>query len=308
MRVFVTGATGLVGRRLVRWLTQRRDEVVALSRRPAEARALLGNGITVVEGDPTQAGPWMQAVADCDAVVNLAGENVFARRWNEAFLKVVRDSRVQGTEQVVRALEQSPLTRAGTPKVLVNASAIGYYGPHGDEEVTEETPPGNDTLAAICVAWEETARKVEQFGVRLAILRIGIVLDKEGGALKKLLLPFKLGGGGPVGSGRQYMSWIHHDDVIGLILLALDNPEARGPLNGTAPNPVTNAEFGKALGRALHRPAFVWTPGFVLRLGLGQGAELVLNGQRVLPKRALALGYTFRFPTVDAALMDIVKS
>jgi uncharacterized protein (TIGR01777 family) len=191
--------------------------------------------------------------------------------------------------------------------VLVNASAIGYYGPRGDEELDEDSPPGDDFLARLCVQWEQAARQAEALGVRVVIHRIGIALDKEAGPLRKLLTPFKLGSGGPAGSGRQSMSWIHHADLTGLQLFALDDANAQGPINATAPQPVTNKDFGKALGRALHRPSFLPTPGFALRLLLGEVATVVLTGQRVLPRRALGLGYRFRFADLDAALQDAVK-
>jgi uncharacterized protein (TIGR01777 family) len=306
MRVFVTGGTGLIGSRLIRKLLSRGDQVQLLTRRYAAARQIVGHECGLVEGDPTQAGDWMKEVAECDAVVHLAGENIFARRWNAAFKAALLDSRVRSTQHVVEALSKNPTRVRGGPKVLVNASAIGYYGPHGDEELTEESPPGSDFMADICVQWEEAARKVEGAGVRCTMLRIGIVLDSAGGALKQMLTPFKIGAGGPVGNGRQWMSWIHHEDITGLLLLQLDNAEARGPLNGTAPNPVTNRAFGKALGAALHRPAFLPTPAFALRLALGEVAQVVTTGQRVLPKRALALGYQFKYPTIEAALKQIL--
>ncbi len=305
MRVFITGGTGLIGTRLVRRLLGRGDTVVTLTRRPAAARERLGAGCTLVEGDPMQPGQWMDAVADCDAVINLAGENIFGKRWDPAFKELLRASRVRSTENVVQALARNPRTAAGIPKVLVNASAIGHYGPHGDEELTEESGPGADLLALICVDWEKAARAAEP-GVRVALVRVGVVLDKEGGALAQMLTPFKFGVGGPAGSGRQWMSWVHHEDIGGIFLLALDNPAAAGPINGTAPQPVTNKEFSKALGRALHRPAFLPVPAFALRLRFGEVADVVTTGQRVLPKRAQALGYSFKFPAIDAALTDIV--
>jgi len=308
MHVFVTGGTGLIGTRLVRELRQRRDDVTVLTRRPAAARDKLPAGCNIVEGDPMQPGPWMDAVADCDAVVNLAGESIFGRRWNDDFKALLRDSRVKSTEHLVQALARQPRTGAGQPKVLVNASAIGYYGPHGDEEITEEMPSGDDTLARVTVDWEQAARAAEAHGVRVALLRIGVVLDKEGGALAQMLTPFKIGVGGPVGSGKQWTSWIHHADVVGLLLLALGSGSTSGPVNGTAPNPVTNKAFSKALGRALHRPAFMPVPAFALRLRFGQVAEVLTTGQRVLPRRALALGYQFKFPDVDSALQDILAS
>jgi hypothetical protein len=253
-----------------------------------------------------QAGPWMDAVADCDAVVNLVGENIFARRWRAWFKELLHTSRVKSTENIATALQKQPRNKAGQPKVLVNASAIGYYGPCADQELDENSPAGDDMLAKLCIAWENAARAVTAAGVRLVIVRVGVVLDPAGGALAKMLTPFKMFVGGPVGSGKQFMSWIHHDDLVGLIALALDKAEASGPLNGTAPNPVTNRDFSKALGRALHRPSFLRTPKFMLRLMLGQVASVITTGQRVLPRKALALGYTFRFPDVDSALRDVL--
>jgi uncharacterized protein (TIGR01777 family) len=307
MRVFVTGGTGLIGRRLVRRLLGRGDQPVVLTRRYAIARQMFGPDCGLVEGDPMQAqDEWMNAAADCDGAVNLAGENIFNRRWNAAFKQRLRDSRVKSSEHVAQALSRQPRRADGQPRVLVNASAIGFYGPHGDEELTEDSPAGDDFLAELCVAWEKAARAVESSGVRCALVRVGIVLDKEGGALAQMLTPFKLCLGGPVGNGRQYMSWIHHEDMTGVFLHALDNPAATGPLNGTAPAPVTNREFSKALGRALHRPAFMPLPRFALRLRFGKVADVLATGQRVLPRRTLSLGYTYRFSTIDAALNDIV--
>ncbi len=279
-----------------------------LTRRFGDARQILGPQVELVEGDPMRAEAWMDKVNDCDAVVHLAGQNVFGKRWNDAYKQLLLDSRVQGTHNIAQALTRAPRRPDGPPKVLVNASAIGYYGAHGDEELTEEAPPGDDFLARLCVQWEKEAHAVESAGVRCAIIRVGVVLDKQGGALAQLLTPFRLGVGGPVGSGRQYLSWIHHDDLVGLFLFALDRPECSGPMNGTAPHPVTNKEFAHALGHALGRPSFVWTPGFALRLVLGEAAFIVNTGQRVLPKKAQALGYTYRFPGLDAALADVLGS
>jgi uncharacterized protein (TIGR01777 family) len=307
MRVFVTGGTGLVGTRLVKRLLARGDEVALLTRRPAVARELFGQGVTAVEGDPVKPGEWMAKAAGCDGVVNLAGENLFARRWNAAFKQLLLDSRIKTTQNVAKALASSSPRSDGSPKVLVSASAIGIYGPHGDEQLTEDSPPGSDFLSALCVDWEKAVGAAKSSGIRTAIVRVGVVLDKKGGALAKLLTPFKLGAGGPVGSGKQWMSWIHHEDLGSLFLLALDNADASGPLNGTAPDPVTNCEFSKALGRALHRPAFLPTPAFALRLALGEVAVVITTGQRVLPKRPLVFGMKYQFPTIEAALADIVR-
>jgi uncharacterized protein (TIGR01777 family) len=307
MRVFVAGGTGLVGSRLVPGLHQRGDQVVLLTRRPDHARSALGGACTVVAGDPLRPGPWAEAVDDCDAVVNLVGENLFARRWDAAFKQAIRDSRVRATEALVQALAWRPRTASGGRKVLVSASAVGYYGPRGDDELTEDSPPGDDFLARVCVEWEAAARAAEPLGVRVSVVRIGVVLDREGGALRQMLTPFRMGMGGPVGGGKQWVSWVHHADATGILRLALDNPEARGPINALAPGPVTNREFARALGRALGRPALVSTPAFALRLMLGEVAEAVLTGQRVRPQRAAALGYGFHFPDLDGALRDVLK-
>jgi len=306
MRVFITGGTGLVGTRLIEHLQRRGDKAVVLSRR-ANAAADLGSEVEVVQGDPTKPGPWQNRAAECDALINLAGEGIVSKRWSSEFKKLLRDSRVQGTENCAAAISRSPRREDGTPKVLVNASAIGIYGPHGAEPVDESSPPGSDFLSDLCVDWEKAAMPATSAGARLVLARIGIVLDRKGGALSKLLLPFKLGMGGPIASGKQYMAWIHLDDVAGMLLFALDSPSASGPMNVTAPTPVTNKEFGKALGRAIGRPAFMWTPGFMLKLLMGQGAEIVITGANVLPKKAPQWGYQFKFPQLDAALADILK-
>ena len=307
MKIFVMGGTGLIGSALVSRLTSRGDEVVLLTRRPAHARERWGNQCTIVEGDPMKAGPWMQVVNDCEAVVNLVGESIFARRWNDEFKKLLRDSRINSTQNVVQALAQSPKTPAGNPKVLVNGSAIGYYGPCGDEELTEETLAGSDMLAQLAFEWELVTNPAEAAEVRVVRIRTGVVLDKNGGALPQMLTPFKLGLGGPIGSGKHWFSWIHIDDEVGIILLALDHPGAIGPINATAQHPVTNKGFSKALGRALHRPAILPTPPFALKLLLGQVAEILTTGQRVIPAKALSLGYQFKFPDIDPALSDLLN-
>lgn len=295
----------MIGVRLVRALRKRGDDVVVLSRR-ADAWQRVGLDVEIVSDDPAEPGLWQDQVAACDAVVNLAGAGLFDKRWNSAYKALIRDTRVRATENVVAALARQPARADGTPKVLVSGSAIGYYGPHGDEELDESSPPGADFTAQVAIAWEAAANAAA--GVRVALIRTGIVLDPRGGALPKLLTPFKLGVGGPVGSGKQFMSWIHHVDEVGIILLALDHPDARGALNATAPQPVTNKAFGKAFGRALGRPAVLPTPAFALRLALGEVAELVTTGQRVLPRRAEALGYQFQYPDIDSALRQIVRA
>lgn len=308
MQVLVTGGTGLIGRRLVQGLLKKGHVPVILTRREAAAQKMFGEGCKVVEGNPTHPGDWQKVAADCDVVVNLAGENLFNHRWNDKFRAILTESRIRATHNVVAALNSKPRRADGQPKTLVNGSAIGIYGPHADEELTEESPAASDFLAKLCVDWEAEARKVEASGVRLTLVRIGLVLDKQGGALGQLVTPFRMGLGGPVGNGKQWMAWIHHEDMTGLLLTAVENTAVVGPINGTAPNPVTNRDFSKALGRALHRPALLPMPRFMLRAMLGEAEEVVATGQRVLPKKALALGYTFQFPQIDAALAEIFAS
>jgi uncharacterized protein (TIGR01777 family) len=316
MRVFLTGGTGLIGRALVRRLLERGDQPVVLTRQAdAVRRRPEMRPVQVVPGDPARSGDWASEVDGCDAVVNLAGHNIFAERWNPEVKRTIRDSRVYATEHVVAAIGRARTA----PKVLVQASAIGYYGPHEDEEITEESPSGSDFMAVVCREWEEAAAPVERHGVRLATIRTGIVLAKGEGALGTIApiyknLPF---GAAPVGShgsplkpgtGRQWMSWVHLDDIVGLFLLALDNPGAHGPINGTAPNPVRHVDFGKALAKALHRLFVpVGPPDLVLGLLLGEVAQVVTTGQKVLPVKAQSLGYHFRFPDVLPALQDIFK-
>jgi uncharacterized protein (TIGR01777 family) len=313
MRVFITGGSGLIGRSLVGRLSERGDIAVVLSRRADEVRSDPGlAGAEIVAGDPTRPGPWCDALAGCDAVVHLAGQPVFGKRWTNAVKTAIRDSRIDGTNTVVNAIERSGVSG---PKVLVSASAIGYYGPQGDEEMTESSPPGIDFLARVSVEWEAVARRAEAPGRRVAIVRVGVVLDREEGALGVLTPIFKWvpGGAAPVGSGdgllgtgKQWMSWVHREDIVGIFLMALDNLAASGPINGTAPGPVRNIDFSQALATALHRPMLPFgPPDFLLRLALGDVAQVVTKGQKVAPARALELGYTFRFPTLTEALGNL---
>lgn len=306
MRVFVTGGTGLIGVRLVRALRKRGDDAVVLTRRE-NAWERIGPDVTIVVGDGMIPGPWQDQAAECDAVVNLAGAGIFDHRWTSDYKQLISDSRVKTSENVAAALMKQPMRADGSPKALVNGSAIGYYGACGDERLSEDGPPGDDYLARRTVDWEAAAKVAESAGIRVTMIRTGVVLDPAGGPLGKLLPPFKLGLGGPIGSGMQYMSWIHYADEIGIILLALDNPDARGPINAAAPEPVTNREFAKALGHALGRPTFLRTPAFAVRMALGEVAGVVTTGQRVVPARALELGYVFQFPELKGALRNILN-
>jgi len=297
MRVTVTGATGLVGTRLVAALARRGDEVTVLSRDPARARERLGSGIDAERWDPLHEPAPASALAGRDGVIHLAGEPV-AQRWSAAAKERIRTSRESGTANLVAGLRSAD----PRPRVLVSASAVGWYGPRGDEQVPESEPPGDDFLAEVCVAWERAAQAAAELGVRVAIVRTGVVLDAHGGALAKMLPPFKAGAGGPVAGGKQWMPWIHADDLVGLYLAALDGADWSGPLNGSAPEPVTNRDFSKALGRALHRPAVAPVPRLALRALYGEMEQIVTTGQRAVPTRPLALGFAFAHPELDEAL------
>ena len=301
MRVTVTGATGLIGGRLVAALTARGDEVTVLSRDPERARARLGHAVGAAAWDPVAGPAPAAALAGRDAVVHLAGEPV-AQRWSEQSRARIRASRETGTRNLVAGIAAAE----PRPRVLVSASAVGYYGPRGEEPVDETTPAGGDFLAGVCVAWEREAEAAAALGLRVARIRTGVVLDPDGGALAKMLPPFKLGVGGPVAGGRQYMPWIDADDLVGLYLAALDGDAWSGPFNGSAPEPVTNAAFAKALGRALRRPAVAPVPRLALKLLYGEMEEIVTTGQRAVPRRARELGYRWRHADLDAALRAAV--
>lgn len=299
MKALVTGGTGFVGPRLLRLL----DRPTVLSRNPARARATIGHlAGDIIAWDPMQGPPAPEAFAGVDAVLHLAGESVAEGRWTAAQKAKIRESRVVGTHNLVQGIRQAERK----PSVLVSASAVGYYGDRGDEELTETAAPAHDFLAEVCVAWEQEALAAEAEGVRVVLARTGIVLGSGGGALGKMLTPFKLGGGGPLGSGRQWMPWIHVADLARLYLHAAETQSMRGPLNAVAPNPVRNAEFTKALARQLHRPAFLPAPYFGLRLLFGEFAQVLFASQRVVPKVALDSGFVFQFPLITEALREIL--
>ncbi|MFN7955194.1 MAG: TIGR01777 family oxidoreductase [bacterium] len=302
MRVAITGATGFVGRAVARALAERGDEVIAFTRDPEAAAERLDAEVVAVRWDPDDSVGIAAGLAGVSAVVNLAGEPVFGARWSEARKERIRASRVDGTRALVQAMAQMD----ERPAVLVSASAVGYYGVSGIAELAEEAPCGSDFLAAVCRDWELEARRADALGVRTAVLRIGVVLGKEGGALPKMLLPFKLFVGGPIGDGAQWVSWIHLDDLVGLVLFAIDRSEVSGVLNATAPHPVTNGELSETLGHVLGRPSWLPAPRAGVELAFGEAATVVLDGQRAVPKRALELGYVFRFTEPDAALRAIL--
>jgi uncharacterized protein len=300
MRIVIAGGSGFIGEPLVRRLVARGDDVAVLSRNPAKVPA--GRGVA---WDGRTQGSWSEEVANADAIVNLAGENVGEGRWTDERKRKLVASRLDATGAIVQALRNAPPRE----RVLVNASAVGYYGfdrpVDKDEELDEHGTRGGGFLAELVEKWEAAAREAEPLA-RLVIVRFGVALAPDGGALKKMLLPFKLGAGGPVGSGEQWMSWIDRDDAVRFVEWAIDNRSARGVYNATAPEPVRNRDFARALGRAVHRPAFMPAPAFALRLAFGQMAdEVLLGGQRVVPRRAEREGFRFDHPTLDASLAKV---
>jgi len=296
MRVAITGATGLIGPRLVSALKARGDEVTVLSRDRGRAERLLGD-VQVHEWDLMAAPAPVEALEGRDAVFHLAGAPV-AQRWSAGAKRDIRDSRVVGTGNLIEGLSAA----GSRPAVLVSSSAIGYYGPHGPEPLDEDAGPGTDFLADVCVEWERQAERAAELGMRVVRVRTGVVLDGDGGALAKMLPPFRMGVGGPVAGGRQYISWIHADDLVGIMLAAADGEQWSGAVNATAPEPLQNKDFSKVLGEVLHRPSLLPVPAFALRALYGDMAEIVTTGARVMPARALMLGYSFKQPTLGPAL------
>ncbi len=303
MKVVLAGGTGFIGSALIDALLKRGDKVVLLTRDPAAALHRWDAKVDARLWNGRDPGPWVMTLDGADAVINLAGESVAGGRWTpERKLALIR-SRVDSTRDLIAGIK----TAQERPLVLVNASAVGYYGTDPLGECAEDAPRGSDFLAALCGQWERDARDAEKLEVRVVMTRFGVVLGKDGGALAKMLPPFKLGLGGPLGSGRQPFPWVHIDDVVGAILFAVDDARLAGPVNVVAPDAKTNAEFTKALGRALHRPAFLPAPGFALRLALGEMASMLLGGQRAVPKKLLERGYKFRHPSLDEALAALFE-
>ncbi|MGI8979442.1 MAG: TIGR01777 family oxidoreductase [Pirellulaceae bacterium] len=301
MRALVTGATGFVGHRLLAHL----ENPVVLSRDGAKAEKELAQfGVKAFSWNPTKEPAPPEAFAGIDTVFHLAGESVASGRWTSAKKVRMRDSRIAGTRNLVATLAALPIK----PKVLISASAVGYYGDRGDEILDESSSPAGNYLAELCQGWEREAQAATAHGIRVAIIRIGIVLGEKGGALAKMLTPFYLGAGAPLGSGRQYMPWIHIEDLVRLVLFAAEHDNVKGPLNGAAPNPVANREFTKALGRAIYRPTFMPSiPGFMLRLMFGEFGSILLGSQRAIPKAAEEAGFKFEYPQLEPALTNIFQ-
>ena len=302
MKVAITGATGFVGSRLVERLQAQGHQPLILTRNRASADRAFPT-LEIIAYTPTESGSWQQAIAGCDAVVHLAGEPIAETRWTPQRKQEILKSRQLSTQKIVAAIAQAN----PKPTVLVNASAIGYYGTSETATFDESSPAGDDFLAEVCQAWEAEAQKVKNAGVRLVILRLGIVLG-DGGALAKMTPPFKVFAGGPIGTGRQWFSWIHRDDLVNLILEALSRKDIEGVFNATAPNPVRMTELCQTIGETLNRPSWLPVPSFALEALLGEGAKVVLEGQQVLPKRTTSYGFKYRYPTVKQALAEILAS
>lgn len=308
-RVFVTGATGFIGKALVRSLGARGDHVVAVSRNRERAVRALGDEVEVVAGDPAYSGDWQQAISGCDAVINLAGQSIAGKRWDAHYRQLIHDSRVETTRYVVEAM--AACEEGARPRALVSASGVDYYPfsvdlgaalvADEDDDMDERAPAGDSVMARICRDWEAEARTAEKHGVRVARMRTGIVLG-PGGALERMTTPFKFLVGGRIGNGRQWFSWIHLDDAVAAYLWVLDHDEVKGPVNLVAPQPVRNAELARTMGRVLKRPAWVPVPGFALRAAVGELSEYLLNGRRVVPAVLLDRGFRFRFPDLESAL------
>jgi uncharacterized protein (TIGR01777 family) len=302
MRIVIAGGTGFLGRPLGEALARDGHEIVALSRHAPPNGTETAQPSHVSWTPDGRVGPWASVIDGAGAIVNLAGESIAARRWSGAQKRRILDSRVLATQSLVGAINGA----ARPPAVFVSGSAVGYYGPLGDEIADENHAAGTDFLAGVCSKWEEEAGRVNAAGTRLVRIRTGLVLERDGGALPKMLPPFWFGMGGPVGAGRQYWPWIHRADWIGLVRWTIANATATGAFNVSAPLPVTNAEFARALGRAVHRPAFMPAPGFAMKIVLGEMADaLLLSGQRAVPAKAEGLGFTFRYKTIDEALRAI---
>lgn len=297
MKILITGGTGFVGRHLSARLIQEGHQVAVLTRGAPQDGG--STRLTYLQGDPTHPGRWQEAVAEQDVLINLAGTSIFGR-WTPDYKEELRLSRILTTRHLVEAIAQ------GAGVTLLSTSAVGYYGFHQDEELDESSPPGNDFLARLAVDWEAEALAAATKGARVIITRFGIVLGRSGGALQQMITPFKWFAGGPIGWGRQWFSWIHVHDLVEAILHLLSRQDASGPFNLTSPNPVRNKEFSAALGKVLGRPSWLPTPGFMIRLVLGEFGSVILKGQRVLPRRLLNTGFQFRYPLVKEALRDLL--
>ena len=327
-RVIVTGATGLIGKAVCKQLNAKGYSVVVFSRDPRKARRAVPGAAEYVAWQPAESGPWAGAIDGAYGVIHLAGASLFGKRWTAQYKREIIASREIGTRGLVNAMTQAPTKL----QVFISSSAVGYYGPSGDQKLDESAPPGSDFLAQVCQVWEREAKKAEELGIRTVIVRTGVVigasegrlpfpidlrgaslarpgiiLKTEEGAFPLLMMPFRLFAGGPILPGTQWFTWVHLDDLVGMIMLALENEHVRGPINGTAPEPQTNRDFAKTLGLVMGRPAWLPVPGFAMKLLLGEMADMITTGQRVIPKKAQDLGYQFKYPTSAQAIRQILN-
>jgi uncharacterized protein (TIGR01777 family) len=303
MRIMVTGGTGFIGSAVIKYLSPLPHDLVLLTR--GSSRMELRGALTVkyVHWDPSLPGPWEKEVNGCDVIINLIGKNVFEERWNDTVKQQILNSRVTATNLLVDAIGKAEQR----PSLLISASAVGYYGDRAEETITEASAGGTDFLADVVKQWEGAAYRAEQFGVRVATPRIGLVLERTGGMIGKMLLPFRLFAGGPIGSGRQYLPWVHMDDVVRGLLYPMENTEFSGVYNLVSPYPVPMKQFAATFGSVLHRPSWLPVPDIALHLLYGEGAKVILSGQKALPERLLSSGYTFSFPELKSALENIME-
>jgi len=311
MNILITGGTGLIGQGLSAALIEAGHHITVLTRNPKKGMLVIPSSVTLIKWDGYSTDGWSHLIEETDAVINLAGQSIageslpffLTRRWSEEQKNRIKQSRVDAGQVLVTAIEMAEKK----PSVLIQSSAVGYYGLRDDEDIPESTPAGRDFLAEVCQVWEDSTLKVEQMGVRRVVIRSGLVFAPKGGILPIMLLPFRLFVGGPLGSGTQAVSWIHIQDQVDAIRFLVENRGAQGAYNLSAPNPVSNAEFGRITGRVLRRPYWIPVPGFALKLVLGEKASLVLDGQRAVPQRLLEAGYKFRFETLEPTLQDLLK-
>lgn len=302
-RIIVTGATGLIGKKLVSSLRKNNYEVIVFSRNTKQAKLLLPDINKFVEWNYTNLNQWKSEIEGIYAIIHLAGVNLFEKRWNEKFKSQILESRELSTRKLVDAIRST----VKKPDVFISASGIGIYGNGSDEILDEQSTIGNDFLADVCKVWEDESQKVEAFGVRSVQIRTGLVLSNEDGALKQMLPAFKMFFGGPLGNGKQWSSWLHIDDIVAIYLHALENVSISGPINAVSPNPITMNEFAKALGKVLNRPSLFSVPKFMLKIIIGEAAEVVIGSQKVIPDKLIKNGYKFKFTKLEDALKDLLK-
>ena len=303
MKIILTGATGLVGNNLFPKLDNEKHQIIIFSRNPERAEKILPGAAEYVYFDYNKPGSWQKYLENSQAVIHLAGANLAGKRWSDSYKKVIYDSRIVSTKRIVQAIGEC----TAKPKVFIHSSAVGIYGDRGDEELTESSLKGNDFLANLCSDWESEAKEVEKLNVRRVSLRIGIVLSKEGGALKQFITPFKLFLGGPLGNGKQWFPWIHIDDLTNIILFSLKNESIKGAVNCASPGIVTMKDFANTLGRALKRPAIFSAPKFALKIIIGEMADAIVAGQKIAVDKLLDTGFQFEFENLEEALKDLLK-